>query len=340
MFLSIIIPVYNAEKYLRECLDSCLNQDISSDKYEIICVNDGSTDNSAAVLSEYKELYSNVKVIHKPNGGVSSARNMGIEAACGDYIWFVDSDDFVQENILSELFDFSQKNDCDRIMFHHYEFVEKLTDEQVSLKHRRLLEHNATSAGYVICTSLFHRALIHSHHIRFRTNIYYAEDGLFCYEYSRVSRNSSVYNELLYFYRRNDFSATRTHNKQANEKRTQSAYNCALVMMEYMIQDKNKFTDLYADEAVAVLMPGIRSITSSAARLPKNLRTSVIKELQQNKLFPLFLYRKPRDWFPKSIHLNMAYKGFKGIVFDTLNFYSTTRFGFSILCLVNSLYRR
>ena len=98
--LSIIVPVYNVEKYLRKCLDSLINQ--SSDDYEIIVVNDGSTDNSLEICTEYKH-YKNINIFNKKNGGLSSARNYGIDKANGEYISFVDSDDWVSEDYVSSL---------------------------------------------------------------------------------------------------------------------------------------------------------------------------------------------------------------------------------------------
>lgn len=93
--LSIIVSVYNAEKYLETCLESLLNQDIDKSMYEIICVNDGSTDGSFAILKEYEKQYDNVVLIDKENEGVSIARNIGLEKARGDYVWFIDADDWV-----------------------------------------------------------------------------------------------------------------------------------------------------------------------------------------------------------------------------------------------------
>lgn len=102
--LSIIIPVYNTAAYVEKCLKSCLNQDLSKDKYEIIVVDDGSTDNSAGIIKDFQNNHSNIVFIQKENGGVSSARNKGIEVAKGKYVTFVDSDDVVKENSLNEIF--------------------------------------------------------------------------------------------------------------------------------------------------------------------------------------------------------------------------------------------
>lgn len=100
--ISVIIPVYNVEKYLRRCIDSVLAQDY--DNLEIILVNDGSTDESPNICDQYAIRYKNIKVIHKKNGGLSDARNIGIDLASGKYIMFIDSDDFVSSKIISFLY--------------------------------------------------------------------------------------------------------------------------------------------------------------------------------------------------------------------------------------------
>ena len=98
---SIIVPVYNVENYLRECLDSILNQTYKN--FEIILVDDGSKDGSSQICDEYEDKDSRIKVIHKENGGLSDARNHGIEAATGDYLVFVDSDDWIELNSLENI---------------------------------------------------------------------------------------------------------------------------------------------------------------------------------------------------------------------------------------------
>ena len=101
--ISVIIPVYNVEKYLAECLDSCICQEMPD--AEFICVNDGSTDQSADILKEYAEKDSRIRVVDKPNGGLSSARNAGVAASSGAWIVFLDSDDKLKENALQVLQD-------------------------------------------------------------------------------------------------------------------------------------------------------------------------------------------------------------------------------------------
>ncbi len=114
MKVSVIVPIYNVEKYLRKSLDSLANQTIND--YEVILVNDGSTDNSQSIIDEYVEKYSVFKGFKKENGGMSSARNFGLKYAKGEYIAFVDSDDFVELNFLEKLYDKAKKDKSDVVI--------------------------------------------------------------------------------------------------------------------------------------------------------------------------------------------------------------------------------
>ena len=101
--ISLIIPVYNAEQYLKSCLLSCEEQDIPRSDYEIIIINDGSTDKSEKIISEFRNKYNNIILINQPNQGQSVARNNGINSAHGKYIWFIDADDRISKNCLGTI---------------------------------------------------------------------------------------------------------------------------------------------------------------------------------------------------------------------------------------------
>ena len=119
ILLSIIVPVYNVAKYLPKCLDSLLNQDIDKEEYEIILVDDGSLDRCGEICDEYAAKYDNIKVVHRENGGLSAARNSGIEIAQGKYIQFVDSDDYLEPNVEKALVEKMEMENLDILRFNY-----------------------------------------------------------------------------------------------------------------------------------------------------------------------------------------------------------------------------
>lgn len=119
MRLSVVVPVYRVEPYLRKCVDSLLNQDLTEDEYEIVLVDDGSPDGCGAICDSYASQYAQVKVVHRPNGGLSAARNSGIDVAQGDLVVFVDSDDYIEPNVLKSLVDKAEHDDLDVLRFNY-----------------------------------------------------------------------------------------------------------------------------------------------------------------------------------------------------------------------------
>lgn len=131
--LSIIVPVYNVAELIQKCVDSLLCQNISLDEYEILLINDESTDDSLEKIENIAHKYPNIKVYSKPNGGQSSARNYGLQYALGKYIWFVDSDDFIEPNVLGEVLDKIEKEELDILCFsfqYSYEDGTKLSSHR------------------------------------------------------------------------------------------------------------------------------------------------------------------------------------------------------------------
>lgn len=120
--VSVIVPVYNVEQYLNKCLDSILNQTLRD--IEVICVNDGSTDNSSCILEEYRSKDARIKVISQWNGGLSSARNTGLRAARGEYVYFIDSDDYIETNALEYLYQEAKNDHLDILFFDGESFFE------------------------------------------------------------------------------------------------------------------------------------------------------------------------------------------------------------------------
>lgn len=121
-YFSVILPIYNVEKYLERCVESVLSQNFTD--YEMILVDDGSSDFSPKICDEYEEKYNFIKVIHKKNGGLSSARNAGFEQATGKYILWFDSDDWVEKNTLSLIYNATKESEVDIIKFNYIRHID------------------------------------------------------------------------------------------------------------------------------------------------------------------------------------------------------------------------
>ncbi len=118
--VSIVIPVYNVEKYLKECVDSVINQSYAN--LEIILVDDGATDSSGDMCDKYADIDPRIRVIHRENGGLSAARNTGLDAATGEYIYFLDSDDYIEKDTVSSLVETFESENADVVFFDAYVF--------------------------------------------------------------------------------------------------------------------------------------------------------------------------------------------------------------------------
>ena len=210
MDLSIIIPVYNSGDVVGRLLDSIVQTETNA-RYEIIMINDGSTDHSQQVCQEYAEKYPYIKVLEQKNAGPSAARNRGLEEATGEYILFCDSDDYVSADMVNILF--AYKN-YDLVIFG---LADEVWDENklLSVKHHKpqgkvyesansflkdfayLLENNLL---YSQCTKMYKRSLIEKNHIRFREDLSMGEDISFNLEYFPCVENVCIIEEMLYHY--------------------------------------------------------------------------------------------------------------------------------------------
>ena len=130
--ISIIIPVYNVEKYLAECLDSLINQTLKD--IEILCIDDGSKDNSLEILNEYAAKDDRIKVFAQKNSGPGAARNLGIQHAKGEYLTFVDSDDWLKENAMEVVYNCAIEKNTDMLFFSGINYYDEFYQETVFLK--------------------------------------------------------------------------------------------------------------------------------------------------------------------------------------------------------------
>lgn len=201
------------EEYLRKCIESVINQTYK--EIEIILVDDGSPDNCGAICDEYASKDSRIKVLHKENGGVSSARNLGLDNATGQYIMFVDADDWLEQRAVETCLINQQEYHADFLVFGYY--INDETYQVNRIKNLSKTECAMAIAGrkrYVmgyLWNKLFVRDIILSANLKFDETIAICEDSLFCQEYANHCSNIVCVPEILYHYTLNNSSAT--HNK-------------------------------------------------------------------------------------------------------------------------------
>ncbi|OCG17025.1 glycosyltransferase family 2 protein [Gilliamella sp. WF3-4] len=203
--LSVVIPVYNTQMYIKKCLDSIINQSIKN--IEIICVNDGSTDDSLSILKKYKELDDRIKIINKKNGGLSSARNVGIKYARGKYITFVDSDDFIELDAYERSLSYFRFYKVDLVYFSTRLVFE---DNIARIQDERYFEHKYTGlvnlsndvvANMDVCAwnKIYKLSILKKYDIKFPEGLWY-EDGPFFWSYALVSNSAFFINDKFYNY--------------------------------------------------------------------------------------------------------------------------------------------
>lgn len=212
--ISIIIPVYNVADYLREALDSVLNQTYTH--WEAICINDGSTDNSLDILKEYAHKDSRFIVIDQENGGVSKARNVGLDNASGEYVMFLDPDDYFYPYTCKKAYQKIIKEDSDIVIF-GFENLYNIEIKQ-SLKNKDIKEIIAGSQTFdcskfiMVCMKIFKKSFLIEKNIKFLTSQDVAEDMMFSFETYYNHPKIAFIDESLYVYRRNRKNSLTTAN--------------------------------------------------------------------------------------------------------------------------------
>lgn len=208
MKLSVIIPVYNAEKYLRECVDSVLNQ--TENDLEIILVNDGSPDNSGAIIAEYAaRCPEKITAITVENGGQGRARNCGIDIARGEFLSFIDSDDYIEPDMYALMLAAAEENDADVVVC---DMEKRFDDGRREYVHAALQNAPLASAGSS-SNKIFRRSAVGA--IRFPTGLWY-EDFAFSAKLLMLSRKTVFVDKPLYVYRCGQTSTMNNNNAGKN----------------------------------------------------------------------------------------------------------------------------
>ena len=220
--VAIVVPVYNAEKYLGYCINSILSQTYTN--LEVILVNDGSVDSSLEICRNYAEIDSRVRIIDVENGGVSKARNLGIDYATGEYLAFVDADDFVEGDFFEKVYRRAIERDADIVQFDYVYYTERLgkvasgrktVEERIRIqtkeeRKRFLVSEKIT---YGCWNKLYRRSLVERAGVRYAEHVIY-EEPLFVYPLLFYGSRFEIMAEAFYCYRQNEVGTMRRDMRQ------------------------------------------------------------------------------------------------------------------------------
>lgn len=222
--LSIIVPVYNVEKYIHKCIDSLYHQGLSDDCFEVIVVNDGTKDASMDIVSSFANQHSNIIIINQENQGLSLARNSGLAHAQGDYVLFVDSDDFLVDNSLSVLLPKAIDSSADMFIANYVKMTNEEIEKCASIKDSKVYESTVMNGEETflnffvpsecfIWRTLYHRVFLEKNQLFFIPNLYF-EDIPFTTEcYFKVEKAVS-FPMPFYVYRQHQNSIVSSINKK------------------------------------------------------------------------------------------------------------------------------
>lgn len=227
--ISVIIPVYNVEKYLEKCLDSIINQ--TFEDMEIICIDDGSTDSSLEILNKYAGNDKRIKVVAQENSGPSQTRNKGIELAQGEYLTFVDSDDWIEEDCLEKVYINAISNNSEVVLFNAIEHKSNNKfKKRIYLPIEEDIDYNNFSFDYnynkqlamnnvfVVWSKLYKTSFLKDNDLRFNVDYKMFEDVPFHIETILFAESISYVPEILYNYNRLNLNSTQTHKSDYNHR--------------------------------------------------------------------------------------------------------------------------
>lgn len=275
--VSIIVPVYNTEKYLKKCLDSLVNQTL--DDIEILIVNDGSTDNSQEIINEYKEKYSQkIKCFKKQNGGLSDARNYAVPHALGEYIGFVDSDDYVETDMFEKMYNLANLENLDLVECNFiWEYPNKIKKDFGI--HCSNIQDFFIYSRVMVCNKLIKSSVLKNNNITFPKDLRY-EDIEFFYKLIPFIEKYGLLENTFYHYMQRENSIINTNNLK-----TSDIFNILNNIIEFY-----KLNNLYADYKSELEYLYIRFLLgSSFLRIIKIKDTNIRKQLLNRTINELYL---------------------------------------------------
>ena len=278
--ISVIIPMYNSAAVIERCLTSVMRQSFRD--IEIIVIDDGSTDHGADVVLELASKDDRIRYIRQENGGVSRARNRGLEEAKGEWICFIDSDDAVEEDYLSSLYNCIQETDCDIVMCgfravtgnRSVDFL--LSDAEMDSLKGNLREDLVTLRCFVSspCMKIFRKDRIEELHLRFREDMVLAEDRYFNNHYYTTCNSVRFINRALYIYYRDDIGLSRSANSVCFENEMENLAYMVSFMENAKIKQGKSFIAEYICQCACryAFLPGEKDTRKSSRKRLKRIR--------------------------------------------------------------------
>lgn len=317
--ISIIIPVYNAERYLVQCLDSLIAQTLQN--IEIICINDGSTDSSAEILDEYAKKHPNIVVLNQKNQGTGVARQAGILAANGEYIGFVDNDDFIDITMYEKLYEKAKKTDADMVLCSYYKYQDgrsypKNINFPTDKDFYPALDIQNLYASYFVWATIQRKSLFDKYKITI-PKIASAEDTSHYLQVLASSEKIGFVKENLYYYRENTQSFSKMKNQQA------LGFFESMNITENFLIDNNFYKDyenIFNQLKLTLLLSFLSYRISADTRkeffyrakdMLEKTPDKFIKKIKFRKRILLFLIKK--GWYVLYILMADFYKPFKNV---------------------------
>lgn len=288
MLISIIIPAYNSEKYLDECLSSCFRQDINTDHYEVIVINDGSTDNTLEIVQKWASDYNNIKIISQHNKGLSEARNAGIAAAEGEYIMFLDSDDWIKDHCLREIISKCRENGLDMYRICAANVIDGKAMRRFTYSETAVSKGSTLLKGkYQVCApfAIYKRDFLLRHSLKFYPGIFH-EDNLFTPIAYYMADKIGTSNDIIYFVRQTQGSITRS----VNPKKCHDLLTVAKKLETFAEGAENKYRScIYMQAANCV-----NWCLNGMLKLPAN-EVEVLKKILREKKYLTEYFFKSRS---------------------------------------------
>ncbi|NOU97341.1 glycosyltransferase [Paenibacillus sp. LMG 31456] len=291
--VSVIIPVYNANTYIAECIESLLCQTLQ--ECEFIFINDGSIDNSRQIIESYMNSSTRIKLINQENQGVSMARNKGLQLAAGEYIGFVDADDCIKPDMYETLYHAAKLDDCDVVIsnfeseleghkvINHYPFPTDTVLSRGFIEEEILPYFIKTDNLNTVWNKVYKNEIIRSNKVSFPDKVALGEDGMFNVRFFSYAVHMKYIEYSGYYYREVAGSATRNLKENDYFKRALEVFNLELPELHTSNLDKTKIKQLKSAKLIQNVMSYIHIYFTPSAELSFHQRYTYVKNMISNK---------------------------------------------------------